>query len=174
MNILVHGNHLPVTAALEQYAQRKFGKLERFFETLPERDVHVKLSVERGMHRVEVMTNVGDVLFRAEATSDDMYASIDLAADKLKHQILKYKAKLNQRFRNHGQWDDEGVIPEAGQEAKVVRVKRFPVKPFEVEEASLQMELLGHDFFVFRNAETNEVNVLYRRRDGNYGLIEPQ
>jgi putative sigma-54 modulation protein len=174
MNVRIHGDNLLVTEALEEYAERKFGKLDRYFQPLAERDVQVKLSVERGLHRVEAVTNLGDVFFRAEATSDDMYASIDLAADKLKHQILKYKARLTDHARDHHQPGEADHSPQGTQEAKVVRVKRFPVKPLELEEATMQMELLGHDFFVFRNAQTNEVNVLYRRRDGNYGLIEPQ
>jgi putative sigma-54 modulation protein len=183
MNIQVRGDHIEVTPALREYAQKKIGRLVKYFEALPDGDAMVTMAVERGLHRVEVTMQVQGVLFRAEVESDDMYASIDLVSDKLEHQILRHKARVNQRFRNSGVRtrirDVEAAKPGAAaadagvDEPKVVRVKRFPIKPMAVEEAVLQMELLGHDFYVFTNAETDETNVVYRRKDGNYGLIEP-
>lgn len=184
MNIQVRGDHMGVTSALNEYAEKKFGRLERFFDAPPEKDLSVTMSVERGIHRVEVMLQVHGILFRAEDQSNDMYASIDLVADKLEDQILKHKEKLNQRFRDRGlrtriktssaNGAFRTVTLEDEEEPTVVRVKRFPMKPMDVEEAIMQMNLLSHDFFMFINAESDDVNVLYRRKDGNYGLLEPR
>lgn len=183
MNIQVRGDHIEVTPALREYAEKKIGRLAKYFEGLPAAEATVTLAVERGLHRVEVTMQVQGVLFRAEVESDDMYASIDLVSDKLAGQILRHKAKLNQRFRNSGvhtrireEAADRVAVAAAdapSDDSRVVRVKRFPIKPMDIEEAVLQMELLGHDFFVFTNAETYEINVLYKRKEGNYGLIEP-
>ncbi|MDQ0191093.1 ribosome-associated translation inhibitor RaiA [Alicyclobacillus cycloheptanicus] len=180
MHIQVRGDHMGITDALNDYAEKKLSRLERYFDASTERQVSVTMSVERGMHRVEVMLQVHGILFRAEEQSNDMYASIDLVADKLEEQIHRHKEKLNQRFRDQGlrtrikmsvQNGGRRTLREA--EPQVVRVKRFPMKPMDVEEAMMQMNLLAHDFFVFINAESDDVNVLYRRKDGNYGLIEP-
>lgn len=179
MNIQVRGDNLGVTDALSEYVDRKIGRLQKYFDAPPEREVTVHMSVEHGLHQVEVMIQMHGMLFRAEEKSADMYASIDLVTDKLEQQINRHKDKLNQRFRERGfrtrvkpmladsqnGWQEEV-------EPRVVRVKRHAMKPMDVEEAMLQLELLGHDFFVFTNAESNEVNVLYRRRDGQFGLIE--
>jgi putative sigma-54 modulation protein len=185
MQIQVRGDHLEVTPALQEYVEKKIGRLEKYFDAPPEREVSVTMSIERGMHRVEVMMQVHGVLFRAEEKTPDMYASIDMVADKLEQQINKHKTKLNQRFRDKGlrtrikssadsgafnlalEQDDPDILE------SLVRVKRFPMKPMDVREALLQMDLLGHDFFVFTNAATDEVNVVYRRKNGTYGLIEP-
>ncbi|GGJ13756.1 ribosome-associated translation inhibitor RaiA [Alicyclobacillus cellulosilyticus] len=186
MNIHVRGDHLEVTDALRDYVARKIGRLERYFDAPPEKDVSVTMWIERGRHRIEVMLQVHGVLFRAEEESNDMYASVDLVVDKLEQQIHRYKDKLNQRFRAKGlrtrirtdAEKDVALAAGAGDEKpslaeRVVRVKRFPMKPMSVEEAVMQMELLGHDFFVFTNADSDELNVVYRRKDGNFGLIEP-
>jgi putative sigma-54 modulation protein len=185
MKIQVRGDHIPVTQALQDYAERKIGRLVKYFNAPPERNVLVTMSVERGIHRVEVTFTVHGVLFRAEESSQDMYASIDLVADKLELQILRYKEKVNERFRQKGLrtrikavTDNvalaNGVMEEeADVSSRIVRTKRFAIKPMNVEEAVLQMDLLNHDFYVFQNAETDEVNVVYRRRNGDYGLIEP-
>ncbi len=178
MNIKVHGAHLQVTDALSAYIEKKAARLKKYFDTEHDLDLYVTLSTERALHKVEMMLTVHGFHCRAEETSEDMYASIDLAVDKLIRQIRKYKTKLNERFRKHGMAtriqpcvaEDRVDTFESG--ARVVRVKRFLMKPMDVEEASMQMELLGHDFFVFTNADTNQVNVLYRRRNGDYGLIE--
>ncbi|WP_026975734.1 ribosome hibernation-promoting factor, HPF/YfiA family [Alicyclobacillus contaminans] len=188
MNIQVRGDHMEITPALHEYAQKKIGRLSKYFDAPPEREVSVTMSVERGIHRVEVMIQVHGVLFRAEEKSGDMYASIDVVLDKLEQQIHKHKAKLNQRFREKGvrtrigSSEDQGAFQLASTAAyedepdlldDLVRIKRFPMKPMDVREALMQMDLLGHDFYVFTNAETDEVNVVYRRKDGTYGLIEP-
>jgi len=182
MNIQVHGDHLGVTPALHDFVDKKIGRLEKYFDAPPEREIYVTMSVERNVHRVEVMLHMHGVMFRAEESTDDMYSSIDRVVDKLEQQINKYKTKLNQRFRDKGHrttikhpgkqqtsfasYDDEDT-------GRVVRTKRFPMKPMNIEEAMMQMELLGHDFYVFTNADSEEVNVVYKRKNGNFGLIEP-
>lgn len=184
MNIQVRGDHMGVTNALNDYAEKKLSRLERYFDAPPEKEISVTMSVERGVHRVEVMLQIHGILFRAEEQSSDMYASIDLVADKIEEQIHRHKEKLNQRFRDQGlrtrikTSTANGVFrtpdPDRDEELSVVRVKRFPMKPMDIEEAIMQMNLLTHDFFMFINAETDDVNVLYRRKDGNYGLLEPR
>lgn len=186
MNIQVRGDHLNVTTALQEYVEKKIGRLEKYFDAPPERDIAVTLSVERGIHRVEVMLQIHGVLFRAEEKSGDMYASVDMVVDKLELQMNKYKNKLNQRFREQGLRTRiknsvaGGGFPQSSYQEdggnsqdQIVRVKKFPMKPMGIHEATLQMDLLGHDFYVFRNADTDEVNVVYRRNNGSYGLIEP-
>lgn len=189
MNIQVRGDHIPVTEALHEYVDRKVGRLEKYFDAPPEREVHVTMSVERGSHRIEVQMQVHGVIFRAEEKSEDMYASIDLVTDKLEQQIYRHKAKLNQKFRDKGLRTriqaslDRGAFVTTGEpirgeddyeDFKIVRTKRVPIKPMAIEEAVLQMDLLGHDFYVFHNADTDEMNVIYRRKRGDYGLIEPR
>lgn len=175
MNIQVRGDHLDITDALQDYVEKKIGRLEKYFDMPAKNEVQVTLSVEKDTHTVEVTMPIGGVILRAEEKSPDMYASIDLVAEKLEKQIEKHKTKLNRRFRQEGirtYFKDTGSAAVAD-DPEVVRVKRFAVKPMPIEEAILQMDLLGHDFFVFSNAETDEVNVVYKRKDGQYGLIEP-
>lgn len=179
MKVHVHGDNITVTPALQDYVEKKIGRLTRYFES--DAEIYVTMAVEGTDHRVEMTVVVRGMIFRAEEKSPDMYASIDLVTDKLEEQIHRYKEKLIRRFRNRS-----GRQPMMNQERmalndepngydfKVVRTKRFPMKPMDVQEAILQMNLLGHDFFVFTNADTNEVSVVYRRKNGDYGLIEPQ
>jgi putative sigma-54 modulation protein len=136
--------------------------------------------VVRGQHNVEVTIALSGLLLRAEERQEDMYASIDLVVDKLERQIRKHKTKVNRKVLKEGGLRGLFVDnvspaeePEDEEELQVVRTKRFTMKPMDVEEAILQMNLLGHNFFVFANMDTNEINVVYRRDDGKYGLIEP-
>lgn len=184
MKIQVHGDNISVTSALQEYVDKKIGRLTRYFEGEADKDIHVRMGVEGTNHRIEMTVHVHGMIFRAEETSSDMYASIDLVTDKIEEQVHRYKEKINQRFRENGLrtriqqtvaherrfFDDTSEQDEP----RLVRVKRFPMKPMDSEEAIMQMDLLGHDFFVFTNAETEEVNVVYRRKNGDYGLIEPQ
>ncbi|GMA51162.1 ribosomal subunit interface protein [Alicyclobacillus contaminans] len=176
MLIQTYGDHIPLTDALREYLEKKLSRLERYVEIPADTQVHAALSVERGMHKVEITLTLFGYTFRAEERSSDMYASIDLATDTLCGQVQKYKSRLHRHSRDGQRRDVQPGDPEARNDdgPKVVRVKRFAVKPMALEEAMLQMELLGHDFFVFTNAETDEMNVLYRRKDGNFGWIEPQ
>jgi putative sigma-54 modulation protein len=186
MNFIIRGDNLEVTPALREYVEKKLSRLEKYFEHLEACDAHVSLSVEGEEHKVEVTLFFPGLIVRAEEASEDMYASIDLVLEKLERQIRKYKTRVNRKARQNGslrtqlmensldQSNLQTLTQEEEEEFKIVKVKRFSMKPMYPEEAILQMELLGHNFFVFSNAETNEMNVIYRRKNGTYGLIEPE
>ena len=178
MKIIFKGKHIEVTDAMRNYIEKRLSKIERHFDHILE--VIVTLSVEKNRQIVEVTLQASRALIRAEEETDDMYASIDKVADKLERQIRKYKEKYFQRPHTNvdrKELVDEGVNIEdsdSNEIAKIVKTKRFAIKPMSVEEAAMQMDLLGHNFFVFANDNTNKVNVLYKRKDGNFGLIEPE
>lgn len=173
MDIHVRGKNVEVTEALKEHVAKKISKLAKPL------DSHatwagVVLSLEKERQIVEVTIPLeGGYLLRGEEATLDMYASIDLVVDKLERQVRKYKTRVKHRGKEKEIPAAEVQAYAADPEPGVVRRKTFPVKPMDVEEALLQIELLGHDFFVFRNAATDVVNVLYRRRDGNFGLLEP-
>ena len=173
----VRGKNIEITPSLREYVEKRVGKVTKYFENVG--DITVLLTVSKGRHIVEVTVPVqGGILLRGEEATMDMYTSIDLVVEKLERQIHKQKTKLARRFRNNGfkaEALQTPVVPEKEEEDddyKVVKTKRFIVKPMDVQEAIMQMNLLNHNFFVYRDAETEEVNVVYRRTDGNYGLIE--
>jgi len=173
MNITVRGKNIDVTPALKDYAEKRIKKLRKYFNGA---DVQVNMSVARENHIVEVTLLVNGLILRGEESTEDMYASLDLVVDKLEKQIEKHKTKLSRRLRdgNIKSIINDQVKREAEEEApRIVRTKRIAMKPITVEEAILQMDLVDHDFFVFINADTEQVNVVYRRKDKNYGLIEP-
>lgn len=173
MRIITSGKNMEVTDALRDTIERKLGKLDKFFRK--DTEAQVTLNVEKSRHIIEVTIPFNGILIRAEESTIDMYTSIDKAVDKLERQINKHKTKLEKRYRG-GKIIFDNIKPgenENSEGPRVVRTKRFAMKPMPVEEAILQMELLGHSFFVFSNGDTDEVNVIYRRKDGNYGLIEP-
>lgn len=182
MNFTIRGQNLLLTDALRDYAAKKIGRLERYFEAAPTSDVNVTLSVSKTMQIVEVTIPLPGILLRAEVRSEDMYASIDLVTEKLERQIRKHKTKANRKFRGDGirslfkeSYDGSTAVrhlEEDDEELELVRTKRFNLKPMDVEEAILQMNMVGHNFFVFANADSKQVNVVYRRNDGKYGLIE--
>jgi putative sigma-54 modulation protein len=182
MKIQVRGKNLDVTESLRDYVEKKIGRLAKYFQTPSIRTVNVTLNVLKDLHAVEVtMPLDGGYVIRAEEKSGDMYASIDLVAEKIERQIEKHKTKIAKRVRQEGVLDlfkeveaaPVGALQDEADEDDVVRTKRFAIKPMPLDEAILQMDLLGHDFYVFSNADTDEVNVVYKRKDGNYGLIEP-
>ena len=176
MKITVRGKNINVTPALKDYAEKRIKKLNKYFDGA---DVQVNLSVAKESRIVEVTLLVNGLILRGEESTEDMYASIDLVVDKLEKQIDKHKTKLSRRIRDGNiknivnEQVKRSQIQEEEEEPRIVRTKRFAMKPMPVEEAILQMEMLNHDFFVFINADTEQVNVLYRRKDRNYGLIEP-
>jgi putative sigma-54 modulation protein len=179
MEISVRGKNIDATPALVDYAQKKLGKLEKHFEKTT--DTQVVLSVIRDEHIVEVTMNLNGLILRGEESTGDMYASIDMVVDKLERQIKKYKTRMNKSLRQRGVRviSEKHAATEAEERQeedvpRIVRTKLFPLKPMTAEEAILQMDLLGHNFFVFANADTDSVNVVYRRKDGNYGLIGPE
>jgi len=178
MKIIFKGKHIEVTDAIRNYTEKKLSKIERYFDHILE--VIVTLSVEKNRQIIEVTLQTNKALIRAEEETDNMYTSIDKVADKLERQIKKYKEKYFQK--PHPGTEKKGLAnkevnaedSESDKIAKIVKTKRFAIKPMSVEEAAMQMDLLGHNFFVFANDNTNKVNVLYKRRDGNFGLIEPE
>lgn len=175
MRYIISGKNIDVTEGLKTAIYDKIGKLEKYFT--PETEVHVTLSVEKDRQRIEVTIPVKGSLIRGEQVSTDMYASIDMVEEVIEKQILKYKKKIVSQNKNNmvfSQSFTEEEYDEAEDDIDITRVKRFAVKPMDVEEACIQMELLGHNFFVFRNAHTNEVNVVYKRKGNTYGLIEPE
>lgn len=173
MRFLMYGKNIEVTEGLKTAVEEKIGKLERYFT--PETEVHVTFSVEKDNQKIELTIPMRGTILRAEQTSDDMYASIDMVEEIMERQLRKYKNKLVDQKQSAGSFTKAFAEEEAeDEEIKIVRTKRFAVKPMDVEEACIQMELLGHSFFVFRNAETDEVNVVYKRKGNTYGLIEPE
>lgn len=182
MNYNIRGNKLEVTEAIREYVIKKVSKLERYFDTTPTSDVNVRLSVYNNDQRIEVTIPMPQIVLRAEEHHVDLYAAIDLVVDKLERQIRKYKTKINRKFRQEGspkhvfaELEKEAQkVKEEENELEIVRTKRFNLKPMDSEEAILQMDMLDHAFFVFTNAETGDTNVVYRRKDGRYGLIEPE
>lgn len=169
MKYVITGRNIEVTEGIKSAVQEKIGKLERYFN--PDTEVIVTLSVEKDRQKIEVTIPVKGKIIRAEQVSSDMYVSIDLVEEVIERQLKKYKNKITDKkhsaeFLDKDYDEDDSV--------KIVRTKKFAVKPMDVEEACIQMELLGHDFFVFRNADTDEVNVVYKRKGNTYGLIEPE
>ncbi|EPE2458021.1 ribosome hibernation-promoting factor, HPF/YfiA family [Enterococcus faecalis] len=176
----VRGENIEVTEAIRDYVEKKVGKLERYFSDSPEATVHVNLKVyTEKTAKVEVTIPLPYLVLRAEETSPDLYASIDLVVDKLERQIRKFKTKINRKSRETGRNNTKAVVFLVGEETEetpseldIVRTKRLSLKPMDSEEAVLQMNMLGHNFFIFEDAETNGTSIVYRRKDGKYGLIE--
>ncbi|MCZ0704136.1 putative sigma-54 modulation protein [Natronobacillus azotifigens] len=180
MKYNIRGENVEVTGAIKEYVEKKISKLERYFDTPPTSDVNVNLSVYNEEQEIEVTIPMPNLLLRAEEKHTDLYAAIDLVVDKLERQIRKYKTKINRRIRQKGapkhvfaEMEDETLDYDEEDGLEIVRTKRFDLKPMDSEEAILQMDMLGHNFFVFTNAESGDTNVVYRRNDGKYALIEP-
>lgn len=181
LNFNIRGENIEVTPAIREYTISKIERVERFFNDDVNANANVNLKVYNDKQtKVEVTIPLRNVTLRAEERHNDMYAAIDLIVDKLERQIRKHKTKVNRRMR-----DREGVAAyfateavnnapqaEEDEEFKIVRTKQFNLKPMDQEEAILQMNLLGHDFYVYTDAETNGTNIVYKRKDGTYGLIE--
>jgi len=177
MQIIVKGKNLEVTEALRGYALEKVSRVEKYLDRIMKTEI--EMSVERNPkiqdnQVVEVTIFSSGPIIRAKESAGDMYQAIDLVTNKLERQARKVKKKMIDRSHHaRNPFKESAVAEEPEEEAVIVKTKSFPLKPMIPEEACLQMDLLGHDFFVFINAETEETNVVYRRKDGNYGLIEP-
>jgi len=169
MLVIVKGKNLEITPALKAYAEKKLQRLGKYFSSI--QTLEVTQSIQRNWHIVEVLLEGDGVLMRAEERGTDMYEAIDLVAKKLEEQVRRFKERLVDKSRA-ARDTATGEAAEEAEEPRIVRVKRFALKPMSPEEACQQMELLNHSFFVFLNTETEQVNVIYKRRDGNYGLIE--
>ena len=175
MKFIIIGKNIDVTPGLREAVENKLGKLERYFTS--DTEIHVTLSVQKGQQKIEVTIPVKGGIIRSEEKSSEMYVSIDLVEEIIERQLRKYKNKLVAKHQEGGNFKQEffdASTPEDDSEIKIVRTKRFGIKPMYPEDACVQMDLLGHDFFVFCNAETDEVNVVYKRKNGAYGLIEPE
>lgn len=179
MNINITGKNIAVTDGLRDAVNEKLGKLERYFT--PTTTIQVTMSVEKERQKIEVTIPMKGTIIRSEQTSSDMYVSIGLVVEILERQIKRYKAKLITRSQSGEGLSGAEFSPafleeefEENDAPKIVRTKKFGVKPMDPEEACIQMELLEHNFYVFRNSATDEVNVVYKRKNGTYGLIEPE
>ena len=173
MKFIIVGRNIEVTPGLRAAVEEKIGKLDKYFN--PDTEVHVTLSVEKERQKIEVTIPVKGSIIRSEQVSNDMYVSIDLVEEIIERQLKKYNkivdkqqaaASFSKAYVENDYTDDD--------EIKIVRTKKFDIKPMYPEDACIQMELLGHNFFVFCNAETDQVNVVYKRKGDTYGLIEPE
>lgn len=181
MKLTIKGKHFDITNSIESYIKKKMEKLDKYFDQI--KDATATVSIEKNRHIFEVTLQAKKAIIRAEEESDSMYASIDRVIEKLERQIIKYKEKLYTKSASDYNQPIDIVTSEdresnrdlkLDEDVKIVKTKRFVIKPMSPEEASLQMELLGHSFYVFNNEITNQINVIYRRKDGNLGLIEPE
>lgn len=173
MNVNVKGRNIDVTPALKEYVEKKITKVTKQFKTVG--DISAVLKVEKGNHIVEITVPASGILLRAQETTKDMYSSIDLVVEKIERQIHKYKTRLMKR--KYSNFADVPVAPapvEDDGEFEIIKSKKFVLHPMSVEEAILQMNLLNHDFFVFYDPDLGSTSVVYRRKDGKYGLISPE
>ena len=175
MRYKISGKNIEVTPGLKDAVQEKIGKLERYFNQ--DTEANITLSVEKGRQKIEVTIPVKGHIIRAEQESSDMYVSIDLVEEIIERQLKKYKTKLIDKKQSALSFSEAFLQEEMeapDEEIKIMKVKRFGMKPMDPEEACIQMELLGHAFYVFLNADTDEVNVVYKRKNNTYGLNEPE
>ena len=174
MNITISGKNIEVTDGLRAAIHEKLSKLERYFT--PDTDVIVTLSVEKERQKIEVTIPVKGNIIRSEQVSNDMYVSIDLVEEVIERQLRKYKNKIVDKQQAGGNFQKAYIDNDymENEDIRIIRTKKFDIKPMYPEDACVQMELLGHNFFVFCNAETDEVNVVYKRKGNTYGLIEPE
>lgn len=175
MNIIVSGKNMEISEAVKAQVEKKLAKLDKMFKH--ETEAHVNFSKHKNMYHVEITIPLkNSAILRAVGKEDDMYKAIDDSSDKIIRQMRKHRTKLEKRFQSNDsiRFDQIPEMQEDAGEQKIVKTKRFSVKPMSAEEAVLQMELIGHDFYMFLNADTDEINVVYRRGDGDYGHIEPE
>ena len=175
MKFIISGRNIDITDGLRSAVEDKLGKLEKYFTD--DTEIHVTLSVEKERQKIEVTIPVKGNIIRSEQVSNDMYVSIDLVEEIIERQLRKYRKKIIDKKQNAGTFQqafiEKDFEDENTNEIKIIRTKKFGFKPMYPEDACVQMELLGHNFFVFLNAETEEVNVVYKRKGNTYGLIEP-
>lgn len=176
MAVNVRGKNIDVTPALRDYVEKKVVTITKQFKTVG--DISAVMRVEKGQHIVEVTVPASGIVLRAQESTKDMYSSIDLVVDKIERQIHKYKTRLMKRKYNNFR-DVTPVVASAKEEAddgefKIVRNKKYVLRPMNVQEAVMQMNLLNHDFFIFFDADSEVVSVVYKRKDGDYGLIAPE
>ena len=175
MKIIIAGRNIELTDGLKSAVEEKLGKLDKYFTN--EAEANVTLSVEKERQKIEVTIPVKGHIIRSEQVSNDMYVSIDLVEEVIERQLKRYRHKLIARHQDAVNYFKDDFLnreEEDEEEIEIIRTKKFGVKPMYPEDACVQMELLGHNFYMFRNADTDEVNVVYKRRGNTYGLIEPE
>ncbi len=174
MKFIISGKNIDVSDGLKAAIKEKLGKLERYFTA--DTEIIVTLSVEKERQKIEVTIPVRGNIIRSEQVSNDMYVSIDLVEEVIERQLRKYKEKIIDRHQGGNNFRKEFIEKETEplDEVKIIRTKHFDMKPMYPEDACVQMELLGHSFYVFINAESDQVNVVYKRKGNTYGLIEPE
>ena len=171
MNFNIRGSKIEVTESIKSYIEEKIGRLAKYFENPTSLSSNVLIKVNGITQTVEVTILIKGVILRAEVSNKNLYAAIDLVSEKLERQIRKNKTKIINKNRNSSFIDFEVEVDECN-DGRIVKRKTFDAKPMNEEEAILQMELLDHNFFVFKNSNTNNVSVIYKRKDENYGIIE--
>ena len=174
MKFKISGKNIDLTDELRERVMKKIGKLDKFFSS--ETEASVMMSIQKSRHIIEVTIPYNGMFFRAEVTTDDMFASIDKSVDIIERQIRKNKTRLEKKMLSGSirtDYVDGDIYVDEEKEFRIERRKKFNTKPMTTEEAILQMNLIGHEFFVFVNSDTKDVNVVYKRKDGNYGIIEP-
>lgn len=174
MKFNIHGKKLEVTESIKGYIENKIGRLDKYFDNPDNITATVSIKLSGKKQVVEVTINTHSFVIRGEESNNDLYASIDLVSDKIERQIRKNKTRMHKKI-NKDKIKDFNLAYESEPEEKndiIVKRKVIETKPMDEEEAILQMELLGHDFFVFKNANTDEFNIIYKRKEGNYGIIE--
>lgn len=174
MKYNIRGNKIDVTKAINDYIEEKVSKLEKYLDDNDEVEAKAVISAKGKNQKVEVTIWSGKYNIRAEETNPDLYSAIDLVVDKLERQFKKYRGKLNSKKNSREEYVPSIEIEEYEEYEKetIVRKKEVFLKPIDEEEAIMQMELLGHSFFVFKNVDTDKINVVYKRKDGDYGVIE--
>ncbi len=173
MRTIITGRHMDISPALHDRVDVKMSKLDKYFGT--DTEAHIKMHVEKNRHFMEATIVYDGITFRGEDSESNMFKSIDIVTKRIEKQIRHHRSKLEKRLK-HGAFSEEFIEEPLEDEDifKVVKTKKFPVKPLDVEEATMQIQQISHNFFVFTNADTGQVNVLYKRKDGDLGLIEPE
>lgn len=174
MKINISGRHMNVTDDVRDWAEKKFGKLEKYFRREAEADLTFSAQKHGNYVKLEATIVHKGMVYRTETENHDPFSVIDKAVDVIDRQIRKHKKKLEKKFHSGAYEGFVETEEDTDHDYSVVKTKKFSIKPMSVEEAILQMELIGHDFFMFRNSDNEEINVVYKRKNGNYGLIEPE
>lgn len=173
MKCKIRGEKIKITASIQEYVENKLSKLDKYFKEL-EIEANVLIRIRGKEQIIEVTIPYDKYTLRGEERQEDLYAAIDLVIDKIEGQIRKTKAKLKKQIKQNNEFFnfDYEITKEEAKEAKIVKRKTLEMKPMDEEEAILELELLGHDFFIYKDVHTNGINLLYKRKDGNYGVIE--
>lgn len=175
MEIIIHGDKIKITSSMKDYIEEKLGKLDKYLEKSDNVRANVIVKVSNYTQRVEITIPLKSVILRTEESQQDFYAAIDKAVDKLERQIRKNKTRIaSKQLKTDYGFALEEIEQDSSEESKIVRRKKVEVKPMDEEEAILQMELIGHQFYMYKDSETGKANVVYKRNDGNYGVIESE